>query len=78
MELFTAHDMTHLPQSVVSIKSKNGLNASSSNGSTPVVEFEIGGSLGFFLAEDVVLSFDFQYTASDGVVYNLRPRTQEV
>ena len=74
MELFTAHDMTHLPQSVVSIKSKNGLNASSSNGSTPVVEFEIGGSLGFFLAEDVVLSFDFQYTASDCVVYNLRPQ----
>jgi hypothetical protein len=74
MELFTAHDMTHLPQSVVSIKSKNGLSASSSNGSTPVVEFEIGGSLGFYLAEDVVLSFDFQYTASDGVVYNLRPQ----
>mgnify|MGYP000869290164 CR=1 FL=1 len=74
MEIFTAHDMTHLPQSVVSIKSKNGLNASSSNGSTPVVEFEIGGSLGFYLAEDVVLSFDFQYTASDGVVYNLRPQ----
>ena len=76
--LFTSSDMTHLPQSVVSIKSKNGLNASSSNGSTPVIEFEIGGSLGFYLAEDVVLSFDFTYEASDAegnsVVYNLRPQ----
>jgi len=74
MELFTSHDVAHLPQSVVSIKSKNGLNASSSNGSTPVIEFEVGGSLGFYLAEDVVVSFDFKYTASDGVVYNLRPQ----
>ena len=73
-DLFTSSDMAHLPQSVVSIKSKNGLNASSSNGSTPVIEFEIGGSLGFYLAEDVVLSFDFTYEASDGVVYNLRPQ----
>lgn len=73
-DLFTSSDMTHLPQSVVSIKSKNGLNASSSNGSTPVIDFEIGGSLGFFLAEDVVMSFDFTYDASDGVVYNLRPQ----
>lgn len=73
-DLFTSSDMTHLPQSVVSIKSKNGLNASSSNGSTPVIDFEIGGSLGFFLAEDVVMSFDFTYEASDGVVYNLRPQ----
>ena len=73
-DLFTSSDMTHLPQSVVSIKSKNGLNASSSNGSTPVIDFEIGGSLGFFLAEDVVMSFDFTYVASDGVVYNLRPQ----
>ena len=71
-DLFTSSDIAHLPQSVVSIKSKNGLNASSSNGSTPVIEFEIGGSLGFYLAEDVVLSFDFTYEASDGVVYNLR------
>ena len=73
-DLFTSSDIAHLPQSVVSIKSKNGLNASSSMGSTPVIEFEIGGSLGFYLAEDVVLSFDFTYEASDGVVYNLRPQ----
>jgi hypothetical protein len=78
-DLFTSSDMTHLPQSVVSIKSKNGLNASSSNGSTPVIDFEIGGSLGFYLAEDVVMSFDFTYVPSvddDGnsVVYNLRPQ----
>ena len=72
--LFTSSDIAHLPQSVVSIKSKNGLNASSSLGNTPVIEFEIGGSLGFYLAEDVVLSFDFTYEASDGVVYNLRPQ----
>ena len=73
-DLFTSSDMAHLPQSVVSIKSKNGLNASSSLGNTPVIDFEIGGSLGFYLAEDVVLSFDFTYEASDGVVYNLRPQ----
>lgn len=73
-DLFTSSDMQYLPQSVVSIKSKNGLNASSSNGSTPVIEFEIGGSLGFYLAEDVVLSFDFAYEVSGGVVYNLRPQ----
>lgn len=74
MELFTSQDIAHLPQSVVSIKSKNGLSAASSNGSTPVVDFEVGASLGFYLAEDVVVSFDYKYTATDGVVYNLRPQ----
>ena len=66
--------MVHLPQSVVSVKSRNGLSASSSNGSTPTIDFEIGASLGFYLAEDVVLSFDFEYTSSSGVVYDLRPQ----
>ena len=74
MEVFTSHDIQHLPQSVLSIKSKNGLNAKSSNGNTPVIEFEVGASLGFYLAEDVVLSFDYKYSSSDGVVYNLRPQ----
>lgn len=74
MEIFSSSDMTHLPQSVISIKSKNGLNASSSNGSTPVIDFEIGASLGFYLAEDVVLSFDFEYTSTSGIVYDLRPQ----
>lgn len=74
MDLFTSSDIAHLPQSVVSIKSKNGLSASSSNGASPVVEFELGASLGFYLAEDVVLSFDYKYTSADGIVYNLRPQ----
>ena len=74
MEIFSSSDMVHLPQSVVSIKSRNGLSASSSNGSTPTIDFEIGASLGFYLAEDVVLSFDFEYTSSSGIVYDLRPQ----
>jgi hypothetical protein len=72
MDLFSSSDIQHLPQSVISIRSKNGLNATSSAGSTPVVEFEIPSSLGFYLAEDVVFSFDFKYESD--VVYNLRPQ----
>ena len=74
MELFTQSEITHLPQSVLSIKSKNGLNYSSSSGNNPVIDFEISQSIGYYLAEDVVLSFDFEYSSSDGVVYNLRPQ----
>lgn len=77
MELFTSTQTQHLPQSVLSVKSKNGLNYSSSSGSNPVIDFELAGSIGYYLAEDVVLSFDFEYTSSDGIVYNLRPQNNQ-
>ncbi len=72
--LFSASEIQHLPQSVLSVKSKNGLNATSTSGSAPVLDFDLHGSIGFYSAADVVLSFDFEYTSSDGVVYNLRPQ----
>jgi len=72
--LFSASEIQHLPQSVLSVKSKNGLNATSTSGSSPVLDFDLHGSIGFYSASDVVLSFDFEYTSSDGVVYNLRPQ----
>ena len=72
--LFSSSEIQYLPQSVLSVKSKNGLNATSTSGSAPVLDFDLHGSIGFYSAADVVLSFDFEYVSSDGVVYNLRPQ----
>lgn len=74
MEVFTSTDTTHLPQSVLSVKSKNGLNYASTSSTNPTIDFELPASIGYYLAEDLVLSFDFEYTATDGKVYNLRPQ----
>lgn len=73
-QLFSATEIQHLPQSVLSIKSKNGLNAASTAGSSPVLDFDLHGSIGYYLASDLCLSFDFEYTSTDGVAYNLRPQ----
>ena len=73
-QLFSASEIQHLPQSVLSVKSKNGLNAASTAGSTPVLDFDLHGSIGYYLASDLCLSFDFDYTSTDGIVYNLRPQ----
>lgn len=73
-DVFAPSDVAHLPQKVVSIKSRNGLSYSSANSNQIYIEFEIGASLGYYLAEDVVLSFDFSLTSSDGVVYNMKPQ----
>ena len=72
--LFSSSEIQYLPQSVLSVKSKNGLNATSTSGSSPVLDFDLHGSIGFYSAADVVLSFDFEYVSSDGIVYNLRPQ----
>lgn len=74
MEVFTSTDTAHLPQSVLSVKSKNGLNYASTSSTNPTIDFELPASIGYYLAEDLVLSFDFEYTATDGKVYNLRPQ----
>ena len=74
MEVFTSTDTAHLPQSVLSVKSKNGLNYASTSSTNPTIDFELPASIGYYLAEDLVLSFDFEYTATDGNVYNLRPQ----
>jgi len=73
-QLFSATEIQHLPQSVLSVKSKNGLNAASTAGSSPVLDFDLHGSIGYYLASDLCLSFDFEYTSTDGVAYNLRPQ----
>jgi len=73
-QLFSASEIQHLPQSVLSVKSKNGLNAASTAGSTPVLDFDLHGSIGYYLASDLCLSFDFDYTSTDGIAYNLRPQ----
>lgn len=73
-QLFSATEIQHLPQSVLSVKSKNGLNAASTAGSSPVLDFDLHGSIGYYLASDLCLSFDFEYTSTDGVGYNLRPQ----
>ncbi len=72
--LFSSSEIQHLPQSVLSVKSKNGLNAASTAGSAPVLDFDLHGSIGYYLASDVVLSFDYEYTSTDGVAYNIRPQ----
>lgn len=74
MEVFTSTDTAHLPQSVLSVKSKNGLNYASTSSTNPTIDFELPASIGYYLAEDLVLSFDFEYTSTDGKVYNLRPQ----
>ena len=74
MEVFTSTDTAHLPQSVLSVKSKNGLNYASTSSTNPTIDFELPASIGYYLAEDLVLSFDFEYTSTDGNVYNLRPQ----
>jgi hypothetical protein len=73
-QIFSASEIQHLPQSVLSVKSKNGLNAASTAGSSPVLDFDLHGSIGYYLASDVVLSFDYEYTSTDGVAYNIRPQ----
>ena len=73
-QLFSASEIQHLPQSVLSVKSKNGLNAASTAGSSPVLDFDLHGSIGYYLASDLCLSFDFDYTSTDGIAYNLRPQ----
>jgi len=72
--LFSSSEIQYLPQSVLSVKSKNGLNAASTAGSSPVLDFDLHGSIGYYLASDLCLSFDFDYTSTDGIVYNLRPQ----
>ena len=59
---------------MLSVKSKNGLNAASTAGSAPVLDFDLHGSIGYYLADSVVLSFDYEYTSTDGVAYNIRPQ----
>jgi len=76
-QIFSASEIQHLPQSVLSVKSKNGLNAASTAGSAPVLDFDLHGSIGYYLASDVVLSFDFEYTSTDGVAYNIRPQNNQ-
>ena len=73
-QIFSASEIQHLPQSMLSVKSKNGLNAASTAGSAPVLDFDLHGSIGYYLAESVVLSFDYEYTSTDGVAYNIRPQ----
>ena len=74
MELFSSTDITHLPSSMLQIKSANGLDYSSSAGGTPYIDFNLAGSIGYYLAQDLRLSFDYKYSSTDGVVYNLRPQ----
>ena len=73
MDLFSASDKVYLPQTVISLKSKNGLNFESTAGSNPIIEFFIPPNLGFINAEDTVLSLNFKYKTS-GEVQNLRPQ----
>lgn len=73
MDVFSASDKQYLPQTVISVVSKNGLNFESTGSSTPIVEFALPGTLGFINAEDTVLNFEFSYKTS-GEVQNLRPQ----
>jgi len=73
MDIFSSSDVTHLPQSMLNVKSRNGLSYSSSAGGTPYVDFDLASSIGFYLASDLMLSFNFEYASSDGIVYNIRP-----
>jgi hypothetical protein len=75
MDLFTATDRNHLPQTVLSIKARNGLNYASTPGSQPIVEFDLPGALGFIIAEDTVLNFEFSYLSDGGEVQNIRPQS---
>jgi hypothetical protein len=63
--IFSSTDTKHLPQSVVDIKSLGGKSYVSNGNSTPVIEFEIPASLGFFNAKDVCLNVDFTYTDTE-------------
>ena len=74
MQQFTASDAQALPQSVISLKPDNGLQYNSTSGQSPVIDFTIPQTLGYMVAEDTTLSFDFTYTTTDGVVYNVRPQ----
>ena len=73
MDVFSASDKQYLPQTVISIVSRNGLNFESTASSTPIVEFSLPGTLGFINAEDTVLNFEFAYKTT-GEVQNLRPQ----
>ena len=70
--VFSASDKQYLPQTVISVFSRNGLQFESTASSTPIMEFTLPGTLGFINAEDTVLNFEFTYKTS-GEVQNLRP-----
>jgi len=75
MDVFSASDKQYLPQTVISVVSKNGLNFESTASSTPIVEFALPGTLGFINAEDTVLNFEFSYKVPTGTeVQNVRPQ----
>ena len=74
MDVFSATDVQYLPQSVIKVRSKNGLNFRSESGSTPILEFELSGSLGYIANQDTVLNFEFGYINNSGPVQNLRPQ----
>ena len=59
MQQFTASDAQALPQSVISLKPDNGLQYNSTSGQSPVIDFTIPQTLGYMVAVDTTLSFDF-------------------
>ncbi len=71
MEIFSGSDKVHLPQTVISVKPRNGLEYTSTANSAPVVEFDIPSAIGYYNAETTILSFDFKY---NGSISNIRPQ----
>ena len=72
-EIFSSTDVKHLPQALLSLKTVNGKSYSSIGSSTPYIQFEIPGSLGYVASEEITLDFDFQYTDSTGQVRKVCP-----
>jgi len=73
-DLFTASDAASLPQSVISLKSENGLTFNSSTTGQVFCDFIIPATLGYMVSEETTFSFDFTYVTDDGVVYGCRPQ----